>query len=182
MCVFDHAAGVRKVLPMFRRILPLSVLSAALAIVLAGTSSARAEDAKGSVSGKVLTAAGEAVKAPTGENAVAKVFVMKPEDAPAPAAGGGGGGGGGGAGGGGGRARIDTTKAVASGDIKDGAYKIEVPAGKYVLIAQVSGQGGGRGRANVEVAAGKDTATEIKLAARPARGGGGGGAGGAAPQ
>jgi hypothetical protein len=160
---------------MIRRILPLSILSAALAICLAGVSTAKAADEKGSVSGKVTTATGEVAKA-TGDNPTAKVYVMKAEDAPAPASRPAGGGGGGG-----GRRGPDTSKAVASGDITDGAYKIaDVPVGKYVLIVRVSGVG--NGRAEIEVTAGKDTATDVKLMARPARQPRNGGGGGAAPQ
>jgi hypothetical protein len=145
---------------MIRRILPLSILSAALAICLVGVSSASAADEKGSVSGKVVTSAGDAVKNPTG-NGTAKVYVLKPDDAVAtqPANGQG-------------RPRIDTAKAIASGDITDGAYKIaDVPVGKYVIVAMVRSQGGGTGKADIEVTAGKDTATEIKLT--PRQGGGG---------
>jgi hypothetical protein len=151
-----------------RRVLPLTLLAAAVALCLATTSTARAEDAKGSVSGKVVSATGEAVK--PADDATAKAYVMKPDDAPVPtrpAAGGGG-------------ARPTPPdyegKAVAKADIKNSAFKIaDVPAGKYVLVVVITGQGGGRGRADIEVAAGKDTAVpDVKLAARGGRRGGAG--------
>ena len=150
-----------------RHVLPMSLMAAALALCLASASSVSADDAtKGSVSGKVVAATGtDVVKTGT-------VLVLKPEDVPTSQAGGGRG-----------AASQLAAKAVAKGDVADGAYKIaDVPVGKYTIM--VNAMQAGRGKAEgVEVTAGKETAVpDIKLAARGGgrRGGGGGGAGGGA--
>jgi hypothetical protein len=169
----------------------VSVLAAAVALV-AAVSPARAEDAKGSISGKVVDSTGAAVKA-------GKVLLMNPNDATPPGGGrrggaaaaeeggkaggekapGGDAGGAGGRGGGRGQWMQDLEKkAVAKGDITDGAYKVtDVPAGKYVLIA--TAQGSGMARTDVTVTAGQETKVdELKLQQRGRGGRRGGGEGG----
>ena len=153
-----------------RRIISLGALAIALSL-FASSSAIRAEDApapapapvaKGSVSGKVVDSTGAAVKGAT-------VGIINPADMPAKPAKG--------------------ANPAAAGDkpartspmdksvvptvttADDGTYKLaDVPAGKYIVLANLKGTG--RGNVKVEVIAGQDTkADDIKLAMGNAGGG-----------
>lgn len=135
-----------------RRILSLAALSVAIALFAASTTLIAADaPAKGSVSGKVVDATGAVVKG-------AKVGIVSPDDIAKPKAQQ--------ATGGGRTNPMDKSvvPAVTTGD--DGTYKLaDVPAGKYVVLAQA--RAAGRGQVNVEVTAGQETkADDIKLKAR----------------
>jgi hypothetical protein len=134
-----------------------ALLSAAMLLGLTGHSQAEVKlAATSSISGKVLDGEGKAV-------AGAMVRVLHKEDAkPAKK-----------------EKNLDDgekpkkkeKKAIAQGRTDDsGAFKLDVPAGEYVVMANLKGSG--VGRAEVTVADGASATVEIKLkerAAKPAK-------------